>query len=375
MFLILDLSNNLIVLSDFVSSPACRVKIFIAGAIIIRMVLFALISSALLIALAVSAMLLVMYLWLRIRATRRLALLNLAYENEMALLSAVGNLRKEPESRYLSRHWFNNSVRRMSPAEFKRHYRMTPTSFEKLLSLLEPHLERGAGGRTPIPDDLALAVVLWRLANHGGIREAATQHGVADSSVSRFTDMFCDAIIDVLTPMYLQFPTHATRERLSNAFARSRGFPGAVGAVDGTYIPLFERPPGDASSYINRHHEFSIVCQAVTDADENFLHVFIGMPGSTHDSRTFRWSGVGELMQSRFARGTAWLLGDSAYQLSPWMIVPYRDNGALSRPDRHFNFMHSSTRLACEHTFGKLKVDGVACLNCMHAALSVRLAL
>lgn len=49
------------------------------------------------------------------------------------------------------------------------------------------------------------------------------------------------------------------------------------------------------------------------------------------------------------------MLGDSAYPCLPQLIVPYRDNGHLTRRQRIFNQKLSSCRVIIENAFGCLK--------------------
>lgn len=50
-----------------------------------------------------------------------------------------------------------------------------------------------------------------------------------------------------------------------------------------------------------------------------------------------------------------YLLGDSAYPCLKQLIVPYRDNGHLTRAQRNFNQKLSSCRVIIENAFGCLK--------------------
>lgn len=50
-----------------------------------------------------------------------------------------------------------------------------------------------------------------------------------------------------------------------------------------------------------------------------------------------------------------YLLGDSAYGCTQYLLTPYKNNGRLSRDQIHFNIKLSSGRVAIEHTFGILK--------------------
>ena len=48
------------------------------------------------------------------------------------------------------------------------------------------------------------------------------------------------------------------------------------------------------------------------------------------------------------------IIGDAAYTNNEH-LVPYRDNGHLTVKQKHFNFCHSSARMAIERSFGLLK--------------------
>lgn len=87
-----------------------------------------------------------------------------------------------------------------------------------------------------------------------------------------------------------------------------------------------------------------------------FLHCYAGNVGSVHDQRVFRLSEVADYIESddKFPRNSH-LVGDSAYVLHEHLLVPYRDNGHLTRRQKNYNFCHSSTRIAIERAFGLLK--------------------
>lgn len=49
------------------------------------------------------------------------------------------------------------------------------------------------------------------------------------------------------------------------------------------------------------------------------------------------------------------LLGDTAYPNTSNLLTPYRDNGYLTQQQKRFNYLHSSTRVFIEQSFGLLK--------------------
>lgn len=80
--------------------------------------------------------------------------------------------------------------------------------------------------------------------------------------------------------------------------------------------------------------------------------IFVGASGRTHDARVFRISDLAKNIEhygyQKFFNEDLHLLGDSAYPLKQWMLVPYKDVGHLTREKLHFNTLHSKTRFVFE---------------------------
>ena len=68
-----------------------------------------------------------------------------------------------------------------------------------------------------------------------------------------------------------------------DGFETTKGFPQAVGAIDGTHIPIIriEQSPAD---YYNHKGYYSIL---MVDFQGIFMDVCIGWPGKVHDARLF----------------------------------------------------------------------------------------
>ncbi|XP_039969510.1 putative nuclease HARBI1 [Bactrocera tryoni] len=119
---------------------------------------------------------------------------------------------------------------------------------------------------------------------------------------------------------------------------RSHPFPYVIGCIDGTHISI-SQPVKDSISFYNRKGKFSIVVQAIVDSHLKFIDVFIGCPGRCHDAAIWEMSPIrksivkGEL---KICSGYH-LLGDSAYPLETFLMVPYRDNGFLSPKEVQYN--------------------------------------
>lgn len=78
------------------------------------------------------------------------------------------------------------------------------------------------------------------------------------------------------------------------------------------------------------------------------LDLYIGEPGSLHDSRVFRRSDLYRKVlenEDRLFPQNTFLIGDSAYVLKKWMIVSFKNYGTLTQTQIDFNYIHSATRI------------------------------
>ena len=64
--------------------------------------------------------------------------------------------------------------------------------------------------------------------------------------------------------------------------------------------------------------------QIAFDHDDRIIDVVARWPGSTHDSRIIRQSGVYQMFERRIIpEGDHYLLGDSGYPCKKWLLTPY----------------------------------------------------
>jgi hypothetical protein len=138
---------------------------------------------------------------------------------------------------------------------------------------------------------------------------------------------------------------------------------GIVGALDGIAIRI--RSPtlaevSDPGNYYCRKGFFALNVQAICDHAKKFLWCYTSNKGSTHDSVAFTNSRLYSLLLARnpsLQQKGFYLVGDSAYNLTPFLLVPYSTdeirNGPASAYDS-FNFFLSSSRIQIECAFGIL---------------------
>ena len=131
----------------------------------------------------------------------------------------------------------------------------------------------------------------------------------------------------------ISWPTGPNLQMAMEQFTQFSGLPAVVGAIDGTHIDIRKPTESAHDYYYFKSGRFTIQCQAVVDRKKRFIDVFVGMPGSTNDSRQLRQSMLYHRATSTnlFDRVDAvdgfvpYLIGDKGYPLLPWLITPYRE--------------------------------------------------
>ena len=257
--------------------------------------------------------------------------------------------------------------------EWRGNFWVHKRTFQAICDKIGPEIAKeDTRMRDAVPVPKRIAIALWRFATGDTFRSCGLQFGCGKSTAIVIADQVCRALIR-LSPSIIRFPsTRNEYQEKMNAFEEIAGFPQVVGAVDDTHIAL-KGPTNDREDYFNRKQFYSVVGQAVADADGKFLDVSVGYPGSMHDSRIFRYS----MLSERVERGeilvaptrriggcdfSPLLLGDAAYALSKTLIKPYPDNAVIAAPERAFNRAHCKTRVKVEQAYGELQARW-RCLN------------
>lgn len=128
-------------------------------------------------------------------------------------------------------------------------------------------------------------------------------------------------------------------------------FPGIIGLVDGTHIPI--KSPGGANAEVfrNRKGFFSINVQIVSGPNSEILNIINRWPGSAHDARIFENSSIRVQLEDRQLPGH--LLGDSGYPQREYIYTPL--NNPQTPGEIAYNNSHKKTRSQVERTIGRWK--------------------
>jgi hypothetical protein len=130
--------------------------------------------------------------------------------------------------------------------------------------------------------------------------------------------------LQTIAHTWIQFPvTEESRQAVQMEFMEKFGFPGVIGAIDGTHVAILQ-PVEDEYVYFNRKGFHSKNVQIICDANLLILNVNANLGGSAHDSFIWRNSDVHEtledLYQSVVNRGQ-WL------PFATMAINPYSKHG------------------------------------------------
>lgn len=250
-------------------------------------------------------------------------------------------------------------VPKYSLRQFQSHFRMKPSTFEFILTKihnieLEQPIRKQSNPEISTEKQLLLA--LWYLANLECYRSVADRFGISTS-----TAWHC--VFKITTKLLLlqnrhkiiYFPNDEQNRNLTaENFQHRNGFPGILGAIDGSHISI-KAPKVSPNSYINRKNYHSVLLQGICDNKRKFLDVYAGEAGSIHDACLFRRSPFGQTIDNRPWPQDQHLIGDCAYPLLMKLLVPFKDNGHLTRIQRKFNEKLSQNRVIIEHAFALLK--------------------
>ena len=187
---------------------------------------------------------------------------------------------------------------------------------------------------------------IWLLANKEAYRSVAERFDLGKGSLHGIVMNVCNALSNLMCDI-IKFPQQHEFEMVSNGFRQKCGFPGVIGAIDGTYIPI-PGPSQDRDSYICRKGFPAVHLQVVCDSNLKFLDIYAGWPASVHDARAFRNSPLKRRLEDGYLPPEYHLIGDCAYSTTTYLMSKYRDNGSLSNAQKKFNKCLSSTRVEVE---------------------------
>ncbi|XP_067138064.1 putative nuclease HARBI1 [Centruroides vittatus] len=253
--------------------------------------------------------------------------------------------------------YVENIVPRYSDMDFKSHFRLSRSTVQRLMEQFPE--ERTGPGQAGLRETSLQTVVLmslWLLGNQESFRGIADRFGISRGHAYREFVYFIKTVSSLRSKIIV-WPNGEKAKSTIRSFETLRdiSFPDVIGCIDGAHISI-SAPKASKNAYFNRKQYTSVILQAVCDSKLLFTDVFAGWPGSSHDCRVWSNSPLREALEKNhhMIPEGAHLLGDGAYPLSLNMMIPYKDNGLLTREEKLFNQILSSSRVVIEQAFGQL---------------------
>ena len=224
----------------------------------------------------------------------------------------------------------------LSDEELIKRYRLDRAGILFVTDLVRESLEADTKRSNALSAELKIIITLRFLATGKMQLCSSDDLGVSQPTVSRVVN---DTIYALSRPAillrFIKFlPSVATAERRKAEFWQIAQFPGVIGVIDCSHIPIMA-PKEEEMVFVNRKHFHSLNVQFIFDANYKILNVLAKWPGSVHDARILNESGIKRLFDSGMVPPGCHLLGDSGYGSQRWLLTPY--HRPLPGPQSRYN--------------------------------------
>lgn len=256
--------------------------------------------------------------------------------------------------------WNNFRTKHGARADFKRQLRMTPASFDRLLSYIRDDLEVNHSmadlrGGAIIPE-LCLYCTIRYLAG-GSYSDISFHIGISRPSFYRILWKTIKAINNCIE-LQIFFP-----KTLDECLTAAEGFKGisdqgcidnCVCAVDGYHLQIetpWKSEVFNQRSYFSGHYQtHGVNIQAACDHLCRFVFLGVAGPGSMGDRDAVERCGLYSMIEALPGLFTA--IGDCAYKPTEHMLSIFGGASALNKNNNNFNFYASQLRIRIEMAFG-----------------------
>ncbi|XP_021962175.1 putative nuclease HARBI1 [Folsomia candida] len=261
----------------------------------------------------------------------------------------------------------SNPMESLSEHQFQSRYRLSKdaTVFvaDQIKNQLVSPLRRGV----QIPPILQLLVALRFYAGGSFQIQVGDLAQLSQGTVSKLVKRVSGALA-ALRPHFIKYPNNNEANLVRQRFYTYGGFPGVVGAIDCTHVPIKSVGGDNAELFRDRHGNFSINVQAVCTSDLKVTNIVARWFGSCHDNRIFENSTLCRQLDREEVPGI--LVGDSGYSCTPYLMTP------LTMPrtaaEKRYQSCQIKTRNPIERCFGTVK-QRFNCLRYMRLKLSTTL--
>jgi hypothetical protein len=232
------------------------------------------------------------------------------------------------------------------PAYFRSYLRINPDCFDALVTAIaDDDVFHNNSNNVQMPVEEQLAIALYRFGHYGNsasTMKVGSMFGVGFGTVRLVTsrvmkaccsDRFRDAAVQWASPETKELAKEWV-ERVSCPAWRDGWL-----MVDGTLVPLFQRPAFFGNTWFDRKSNYSLnvqvrvttcpycvrlnMLQLISTPDLQIIDYGVGLPGSQHDATAWKQTRVPQ-QHSVLLEPNEWVWADSAYPLQKWCQAPYK---------------------------------------------------
>ena len=195
---------------------------------------------------------------------------------------------------------------------------------------------------------------IWYMCNADTFRGISSKFGTSLSSAWYVINRLAEWLISI-SKNFVRWPRGEALHKTEIMFEAKSGIPGVIGSMDTLNI-LIKPPMINKLNYCDNKNNYSIVLQAVVDAEYKFTDIYCGDPGSLNNNHVLKrsalYTATTESPAESFPSGT-FLLAGLAYESNQWIVAPYK--GELTAKQEYFNSLHSATHNVVQTTFQMMK--------------------
>ncbi|XP_064107910.1 putative nuclease HARBI1, partial [Macrobrachium nipponense] len=203
------------------------------------------------------------------------------------------------------------------------------------------HIAPALAYRT-ITAEKKVLLTVWILRSRESYGAVSERFDVSKGFLHGICSSVCSALAAIQKD-FIKLPEPHEFDRIADGFYQRCQFPGVVGAIGCTHIPIRE-PSKNTEWFINKEGSFSIQLQAVCDDQLKFLHVHTGCPGLLNNAQVFFDSPLFTRLEDNYLPSTKHLLGDCSYPLKLYLLVPFAETDEMTNEQKRFNENLAYTR-------------------------------
>ncbi|MBW0540603.1 hypothetical protein O181_080318 [Austropuccinia psidii MF-1] len=253
-------------------------------------------------------------------------------QEDIILLDMITSQRYiNPRRRYPSHYMYTmNDLQKLSSERFRQLCRTTHESFEKLVAQIQADktFQNSSQNKQRNPP-IKLAVALSRLGlsgNRATLGRIGMLFGITQEAIVLYTQRVTQISMK-LKRKVIMWPTIEQRREMSQVM-QAEGFPGCIG--------------------------YSMSIQLVCNINKQFTALHAGCTGALHDSNVYWHMKIAQTPQELYEKDQ-YLLANSEYASSPWVVPAYEGVVTQNEDNRSFNYCLAKLRVQIKHEIGILK--------------------